>query len=110
MKVILSVEPIRFPLTGIGRYTWELANALQHTPALKELIFFVGRRFLQELPTAQEKAAKSHSLKRWVQSSHFASEAYRLLMPFLRKQVLKGHEDFLYHGPNFFLPPFAGKK
>lgn len=110
MKVILSVEPIRFPLTGIGRYTWELANALQHTPAIKELTFFVGRRFLQELPTAQEKAAKSHSLKRWVQSSHFASEAYRLLMPFLRKQVLKGHEDFLYHGPNFFLPPFAGKK
>ncbi|MGL4223111.1 MAG: glycosyltransferase family 4 protein [Shewanella sp.] len=110
MKVILSVEPIRFPLTGIGRYTWELASALQQTSAIDHLTFFSGRRFISELPTAQESAAKSHSLKRWVQSSHLASEAYRLLMPFLRKQVLKGHEDFLYHGPNFFLPPFAGKK
>lgn len=110
MKVILSVEPIRFPLTGIGRYTWELANALQHTPAIKDLAFFAGQHFLPQLPTAQEKAAKSHSLKRWVQSSHLASEAYRLFMPYLRKKALNGYEDFLYHGPNFFLPPFAGKK
>ncbi|MFM5384210.1 glycosyltransferase family 4 protein [Aeromonas veronii] len=110
MKVILSVEPIRFPLTGIGRYTWELANALQHTPAIQELAFFAGRRFLQGLPTAQDKAGKSHSLKRWVQASYLASEAYRLLMPYLRQQALTGHEDFLYHGPNFFLPPFSGKK
>lgn len=110
MKVILSVEPIRFPLTGIGRYTWELANALQQTPAIKELAFFAGRRFLPHLPTAQDKAAKSHTLKRWVQASHLASEAYRLLMPYLRQQALTGHEDFLYHGPNFFLPPFPGKK
>jgi len=28
----------------------------------------------------------------------------------LRKQSLKGHDDFIYHGPNFFLPPFSGRK
>jgi alpha-1,3-rhamnosyl/mannosyltransferase len=37
-------------------------------------------------------------------------EAYRLLMPVLRKQSLKGHDVFIYHGPNFFLPPFPGRK
>ena len=28
MKVILSIDPVRFPLTGIGRYTFELVKHL----------------------------------------------------------------------------------
>jgi len=43
-----------------------------------------------------------------VQKSTVALEAYRLLMPLLRRQALKGNGDALYHGPNFFLPPYAG--
>jgi hypothetical protein len=31
MKLIFSVEPVRFPLTGIGRYTYELALRLQQS-------------------------------------------------------------------------------
>jgi alpha-1,3-rhamnosyl/mannosyltransferase len=44
-----------------------------------------------------------------VQKNFLAVEAYRLLMPLLRKQALKGHGDFLYHSPNYYLPPFAGR-
>jgi hypothetical protein len=28
MKIIISVDAIKAPLTGIGRYTWELANRI----------------------------------------------------------------------------------
>ncbi|MDN0076846.1 glycosyltransferase family 1 protein [Crenobacter sp. SG2303] len=110
MKVILSVEPVRFPLTGIGRYTWELARQLQKSQEISELRFFAGRHFLSDLPTAGEQSDHQHKLKRWVQQSYIATEAYRLLMPMLKRQSLRGYEDFLYHGPNFFLPPFAGKR
>lgn len=110
MKVILSVEPIRFPLTGIGRYTWELARQLQESTEISDLRFFAGRCFLSGLPDADGQAGNSHILKRWVQQSHLASEAYRLLMPVLKAQALRGAEEYLYHGPNFFLPPFAGKR
>lgn len=110
MKVILSVDPVRFPLTGIGRYTWELASALQQSSEISELAFFSGKGFVEYLPQAQDFASSSHSLKRWIQSSYVVSEAYRLLMPLLRKQALKGYENFIYHGSNFFLPPFEGKK
>ena len=109
MKLVLSVEPIRFPLTGIGRYTYELALRLQQSPEITELQFFAGRRFLPELPTAANESGSGYGLKRAVQKNFLAVEAYRLLMPMLRKAALKGHGDFLYHSPNYYLPPFAGR-
>ncbi|MCY0109708.1 glycosyltransferase family 4 protein [Pseudomonas monsensis] len=109
MKLVLSVEPIRFPLTGIGRYTYELALRLQQSPEITDLQFFAGRRFLPELPTAANESGSGYGLKRAVQKNFLAVEAYRLLMPMLRKAALKGHGDFLYHSPNYYLPPFAGR-
>ncbi|HCP30496.1 MAG TPA: glycosyltransferase family 1 protein [Pseudomonas sp.] len=109
MKVILSVEPVRFPLTGIGRYTFELASRLQRSDAISDLRLFAGRRFLPGLPTASEQSNAVHGLKRFVQKNAVAVEAYRRLMPLLRKRALRGHEDFIYHSPNYYLPPFAGR-
>lgn len=110
MKVILSVEPVRFPLTGVGRYAYELAKGMQSSDEIEELKLFSGTRFLPGLPEPASSSGGTHSLKQLVQKSSLAMEAYRLLMPLLRKQALKGHEDFIYHGPNFFLPPFPGRK
>ncbi|MDE1164224.1 MAG: glycosyltransferase family 1 protein [Pseudomonas sp.] len=109
MKLVLSVEPVRFPLTGIGRYTYELALRLQQNPEITNLQFFAGRRFLPALPTASEASGSGYGLKRVVQKNFLAVEAYRLLMPMLRKRALKGHGDFIYHSPNYYLPPFAGR-
>jgi alpha-1,3-rhamnosyl/mannosyltransferase len=109
MKLVLSVEPIRFPLTGIGRYTYELALRLQESPEITDLQFFAGRSFLPELPTAANESGSGYGLKRLIQKNFLAVEAYRLLMPMLRKAALKGHDDFLYHSPNYYLPPFAGR-
>lgn len=108
MKLILSVEPVRFPLTGIGRYTYELATRLQRSSEINDLQFFAGRRFLPSLPTAADQSDAVHGLKRLVQKNAVAVEAYRRLMPYLRKRALKAHEDHLYHSPNYYLPPFAG--
>lgn len=110
MKVILSVEPVRFPLTGIGRYAYELAKGMQASAEVDELKLFSGTRFLPDLPEPTNTSGGTHGLKQLVQKSGLAMEAYRLLMPRLRKQALKGHDDFIYHGPNFFLPPFPGRK
>jgi len=81
MKVILSIDAVRFPLTGIGRYTYELARHLQGSSEITDLRFFTGKKFLPELPQVTEEAGNQHKLKQWVQSSYLATEAYRLLMP-----------------------------
>lgn len=109
MKVILSVEPVRFPLTGIGRYTYELAKQLQGASESIELRLFNGSGFADKLPVANEAAGSSHWLKRMVQSSHLASEAYRVISPALKRRALRAYGDYLYHGPNFYLPPFPGQ-
>ncbi len=109
MKLILSVEPVRFPLTGIGRYTYELALRLQQNPEITDLQFFCRSAILPALPTAANESGSGYGLKRAVQKNFLAVEAYRLLMPLLRKHALKNHGEFLYHSPNYFLPPFAGR-
>lgn len=109
MKVILSVEPVRFPLTGIGRYTYELARRLQQSSEITDLKLFAGRRFLPALPTASDTSGSGYGFKRAVQKNSLALEAYRLLMPLLRRQALKGYEDFVYHSPNYYLPLFEGR-
>lgn len=109
MRIILSVEPVRFPLTGIGRYTYELASELQKRPEIASLKLFSGTRYLSGLPSASDHSSTSHGLKRVVQQSAMAMELYRLLMPWLRARALRHDADHLYHGPNFFIPPFAGR-
>lgn len=109
MRIILSVEPVRFPLTGIGRYTYELARQLQVHADIASLKLFSGTRYLADLPSAADSSSARHGLKRMVQQSALAMEAYRLLMPWLKKRALRHDGDYLYHGPNFFIPPFAGR-
>lgn len=108
MKVVLSVEPVRFPLTGIGRYTYELAQRLACSPDIAVLHYMAGRRFLPALPSARDESSGSYSLKRAIQKNYLGIEAYRLLMPLLKGIALKGHSDFIYHSPNYYLPPFKG--
>ncbi|PYC22959.1 glycosyltransferase family 4 protein [Pseudomonas mosselii] len=109
MKLILSVEPVRFPLTGIGRYTYELATRLQQNREITDIQFFAGRRFLAGIPAASDQSDAVHGLKRFVQKNGLAVEAYRRLMPYLRKHALRGHGDYIYHSPNYYLPPFEGR-
>lgn len=108
-KVILSVEPIRFPLTGIGRYTLELAKALKESKSLEDLRLFGTTRFVTEIPEAGEHGGRTHRVKGWIQKSRFASEAYRRILPAIKQRVLRDYQDFLFHSPNFYLPPFPGR-
>ncbi|MBA1204422.1 glycosyltransferase family 4 protein [Pseudomonas capeferrum] len=110
MKVVLSVESVRFPLTGIGRYTFELAQRLARTPGIDELRYMAGRRFLPALPSARDESSGGYSLKRAIQKNPIAIEAYRVLMPWVKGMALAGHSDFLYHSPNYYLPPFRGPR
>lgn len=109
MKVILNVDAVRFPLTGIGRYTYELARQLQGHAQIESLKLFSGTGYLAALPEPVQSNTAQHALKKLVQRSALASEAYRLLMPALRARALRGDGDYLYHGPNFFVPPVSGR-
>jgi glycosyltransferase involved in cell wall biosynthesis len=111
MKVILSIDPIRFPLTGIGRYTYELAKHLKEIAEIEELKYLSAYRF-SSLPDPLQAAVpnklSSNKLRQAILKNSFARELYRLTSPLLKQHILRGYADHVYHGPNFYLPPFAG--
>lgn len=103
MKVILNIEAVRFPLTGIGRYTYELGKALQAQPDITQLRFFASGRFVPGLPdvnagnnadvVGDTTTVRLNAVKRWVQQNPLALRAYQQLSGLLRTNGLKGSED-----------------
>ncbi|PTB99148.1 glycosyltransferase family 1 protein [Marinobacter sp. Z-F4-2] len=110
MKVILSIEAVRFPLTGIGRYSYELAQGLMASSEIDSLKLFSGLRFSYTLSESRETSTRLYGLKRVVQSSRVLTALYQGANPAIRWLTLCGFKNHIYHSPNFFLPPFAGPK
>lgn len=113
MKVILSVQPVRYPLTGIGRYTLELAGHLANISDIEALKLFGEEAFVNETGKPQEMQSAPASfvqlLKRRLARNPFLLEIYRKRVHSRRASALKGYEDHIYHGPNYYLPPFGGR-
>lgn len=98
MKVVLSVEALQPPLTGIGRYTWELARRLLRSTDLRAR-FYRNDSWVsvEERPTPGESSFVHYgALSRYVPRS-------------IRKRWLKyAGRDWVFHGPNYFVPDWAG--
>lgn len=118
MKVILSVDPVKYPLTGIGRYTYELASRLQARDKL-ELLLLSNDRFVPELPSHAPAAANTSAyqltlpvIKDWLyqrlRKSYLAVEAAKTIKDAISRRALNRHKDAVFHGPNFYLTRFDG--
>ncbi|MGY4726324.1 glycosyltransferase family 4 protein [Burkholderia pyrrocinia] len=96
MKLVLAVDAIVAPLTGIGRYAWELAR---HYSEWNEM--FSSRRFLfgdvwvDDLDDLLKNGpSKRHSyLPRWFPE--------RPVRTWMRRRSIRG---CVFHSPNYFLP------
>ncbi|MDO9424803.1 MAG: glycosyltransferase family 1 protein [Methylobacter sp.] len=114
MKVILSIDPVRFPLTGIGRYTFELARHLKKISQIERLRFFSGYRFADDLPelgqSAKPEASSSINIRRTILNNRLTVGMFHLISPLIKSYALRGHSDHVFHGPNFYLPPFDGPR
>ncbi|WEJ32916.1 glycosyltransferase family 1 protein [Devosia sp. SD17-2] len=117
MKIVLSIQSLKYPLTGIGRYTLELAQQLAANPEVEQLDYFNGDRFVPALPerdameTAPSAAASGLlAVKRQLARSKLVLETYRALKSLRRSNPFAGHEGQLFHGPNFYVPDFPGPR
>ena len=110
MKVILSVDSIKFPLTGIGRYTYELAKQLQLQKDLELKLFAKGTLVLG-LPKHGEAKAKKNivaRLRMQLRKSNLVTRVYRTLVVIRSQIALRSHREAIFHGPGFYLPKFTG--
>jgi len=105
MRVVLDGEPLRPPLTGIGRYTLELARALEAGQRLEHLDLLTPHCRLVGIDCAQRTAtalAHQHGVGRKV-ARGVVRRGCRLL---LGRKLRRADAD-LFHGPNYALPRLA---
>lgn len=107
MKIIISTEAIKYPLTGIGRYTLELIQQLQNATEIDELLFFNRLNIQRELPpqSAPTEVANLQAKVPWLKKQPLVIDLYRIFFSMAQGLALKKYsEDYIYHGPNFYLP------
>lgn len=105
LNVIFSTDCIKYPLTGIGRYAFELAKQLQQREDKLTLTYLHGTKVRDSLAVASETTQSVQTLKRKLQKSKTASEIYRLTFPVMKSLALRKFKEHIYHSPNYYLPP-----
>lgn len=115
MNILLSVQPIKYPLTGIGRYTYELAKELEAQKLIDNICYINDNNIIDNIPEACEIEMPKDTinnykdnLKRYLAKNRFVVDAYRYYKTFSKKDIFSGFEGYIYHGPNFYVPNFPG--
>lgn len=109
MNVILSIDQIKYPLTGVGRYSFELARNLSNFSEIDRLLLFGGSKIIKTLPVQTSAYGLKNSVQYLLRNNRLAVAAYRIITPQLRSLALRKFSSYLFHGTSFYLPPFAGK-
>ena len=111
MKVLFGADVIRYPLTGIGRYAYELARRLPGADGIERIRYLRGGRVVDGLPErpsigwVQKEGAR---LRRIAARSPTIARAYLGMELLVQKQALRHLSDYVFHGPNYYLPPQSG--
>lgn len=109
MKVIVSIDQIKQPLTGVGRYTYELVSELSRLPQIESLRYFRGAGFDTELVRTQGHSGRLSHLGRRLLAHYGGVDLYRKISAYRQSRALRGYEDYIFHGASFYLPPFGGR-
>ncbi len=98
LQVVLSVDALTIPLTGIGRYTWELAARIPLCDSVQRVRFYWQERWIKN-PFDLLDPAHHPLRKTWLQKQE---------PHWLREMRLKLQcRGRLFHGLNYFLPSCA---
>lgn len=108
LRLILNVDALSAPLTGIGVYTRELALGLQQHPALGELKLFSAYRWVSSVDQALLVNRTIQNVRRVLPLRRAALEGYTRLRAGLFRRSAGHLRDHVLHAPNFVLMPFDG--
>ena len=129
LNVVLGGVPLLGRLTGIGRYTHELARALLASQIVDDLRLWGDLGFLnasvlrRDYPTSEDPAGSGDkkfrerpgslavSARALASRSYYASMVYQFVTGSMAERRLKPlAESHLYHSPNFIMPRFDGAR
>lgn len=108
MRVILNVDAIQPPLTGIGHYALQLARGLRRHQAISDIRYFSAYRWLTDPEQALAANRPIAQVRHWIPLKPLALNLYgkaRSLAFLWQTRTLK---HYLLHSPNYILLPFDG--
>lgn len=117
MKLIFCLDPLRVSITGIGRYTYELAKGFQDCAQLESLKFqyLLGwvddpQVLINKYHSAEQVRSKGNHPSWFKKSLHHVLRAgYRAISPQAKGLITLPYKDHIYHSPNYEIPHFAGR-
>lgn len=114
MKILLGCDAVRYPLTGIGRYAFELARGVRERSEVEAISYFIGSSVCDDLPNPHPVGSElvvagiSRSIKLALLKSDLFVKICRHIKSIAQSRSLSVYGDFVYHGPNYYLPPHSG--
>jgi len=117
LKLIFCLDPLRVSITGIGRYTYELAMGLRDSGQLDSLKFQFLLGWVDDPQSLisryhSDEQVKAGALKSgWFRGSMYRAlrSGYRAAFPTAKGLITLPHKDHIYHSPNYELPYYAGR-
>lgn len=121
LDVILGADALRPPLTGIGRYTYELAMRLARHEEVARLRYFSMGQWLDDPLAALGAPAPSTAapvaagvreratLRTRLAGNLLAVRVFCAIAPVFFGWRLRGNRQAIYHSPNYVVPPFQGR-
>lgn len=109
MQVILNVDAITQPLTGIGRYALNLAKGLQASNAIDDVKFFSSYRWVNDAEHILDKNEVVAGMRSYLPWKSMALKAYFFARACAYRLHTQGHlKNYLLHSPNYVLFPHDG--
>lgn len=111
MNVVLGIDALRYPLTGIGRYVHEIGCRLPHANGVDQLQYMRGGKvFDRLLERAESNSSTVNQLRfrQWASDKPALVRAYQFLNALKSQYVLQNVKDAVFHGPNYYLPRYNG--
>ncbi len=121
LKVIIGADSLHSPLTGVGRYTYELCKRLVYAACIHDLSGFDIGKFIS-VSARLEKLDREDasvcvagvngglaSLRASLSKSRIATRIYQQYATTISGLLLRHRSEAIFHSPNFHLPKYTRK-
>lgn len=114
LDVIINIESLAPPLTGIGWYTRQIVSGVRRTPEVGQLHCFNNYRLVE--PDSSDTAAQgqraevagTQTLRSLVRRLPFAYSLRTLVRERSFRRIVRGIGPAVYHEPNYILKSYDG--
>lgn len=118
MKLIFDISAVQAPLTGIGRYSLQLAQGLESQPQVEDIRFFSSNGWVESLDAVTEQSSRVTNgsltnIKSIIKKNlPFKGGVRKVYHQYINQRFRRDFNcltEYIYHSPNYHLMPFSGQ-